>query len=665
MNAKYVTARKLSLALTLLLCTLLSPLSTLAASEDGANNNPIPTVSANAAIVKYVSENGFMGLISNTENVQPGVSFTLTPSTVAITTGDNDYTGDFTIGLFTAAGQLREVYVSSTIELPVNAMTPLTPWQLTTQLTPQEGDYFELLFTPQGSSEAACVCDVSGRHHRVLAKGYEIPRAKVAFSTQGEGVTVARTGAGDLNLDPARYGAFRFRVTYDSSVEVVSISTGYDGDAIYTEGTGTIDGKPFTNYCIPHLNRESYTITVRGYQADEIVKNLNIHLVQPGTLQAALEDYDLARVHGITVTGTIDSRDLRYLKNSTRLRAIDLGEAKIVANGSDAEDHIPAYLFQDHFQLELFVFPKGLKGIGQNAFQRTALTSVVIPAGVNLIDLNTFNGCYSLREVSAYNPTALHLCWCVFAGTSRENDGVLHLVPGTKAAYEAEYEWSLFTTIVEDLAPAATPATYPVTLTSTSNLGYAATFSAGEDVQLPEDITAYTATLTTEEGAAAIHLTPLGSDIVPAGTGVILLSPSLTTATLTATSAGSGDGEPLATSNLLRANLAGGLPLIDTDHAGYLLTKGNDGKAHFAPWDASDTKGLAANHAYLALATTSAPSPAEALSIAGDLVVSGICQTEIGADSATAPCYTLDGRRVAQPARGTLYLQNGRKLIAQ
>ena len=88
----------------------------------------------------------------------------------------------------------------------------------------------------------------------------------------------------------------------------------------------------------------------------------------------------------------------------------------------------------------------------------------------------------------------------------------------------------------------------------------------------------------------------------------------------------------------------------------YILAKGSEGIA-FYPAITGTT--LAMNKAYLSVSST---SPALKLDFGN--TQTGLPETVVTLDS-KAPMYDLQGRRVFQPAKGSLIIQNGKKLIVK
>ncbi len=182
-----------------------------------------------------------------------------------------------------------------------------------------------------------------------------------------------------------------------------------------------------------------------------------------------------------------------------------------------------------------------------------------------------------------------------------------------------------------------------------SSVGYA-TYSTDVALDFSEtNITVNTA----KANGTSVALSEVANGIVPANTGVVLTGNNVkaivpvveSTATL-------ADNEMLP--NVARAIVkkAG-----ENDKTNYILSNEDEGVGFYLATE--DGAYLPAHRAYLsttATATVNAPF----LGFDGN-ETTGINSVERGALSVEG-CYTLDGRRVAQPTKG-LYIVNGRKVI--
>jgi hypothetical protein len=152
-----------------------------------------------------------------------------------------------------------------------------------------------------------------------------------------------------------------------------------------------------------------------------------------GNLSKGLTVSEKSTVKNITVTGTIDARDFRYLRDSSAFDSINLSAATIVAytgtkgtiddnsNIYDANT-IPINAFSYKWQIKSIKSPTSTTAIGDYAFFNCiGLTdTIAIPSSVTTIGICAFNNCSglqgsltiplgvsSIKEGTFYNCTSL------------------------------------------------------------------------------------------------------------------------------------------------------------------------------------------------------------------------------------------------------------------
>lgn len=170
-------------------------------------------------------------------------------------------------------------------------------------------------------------------------------------------------------------------------------------------------------------------------------------------------------------------------------------------------------------------------------------------------------------------------------------------------------------------------------------------------VTLPEGVKAYTAT---SVGNGKLNLTEIAGNIVPENTGVVLVkAPAAENVELNI--APESAAAPTALTNLFK---------------GTLTAMAADGKLAFGR---TETTGIGfysvaagtqipANRAYL---EQSALQGQQALKLNFDGEATGIEMVEGQLLDNQTPVYDLSGRRVVKTVKGGLYIQNGKKFIAQ
>jgi len=128
-----------------------------------------------------------------------------------------------------------------------------------------------------------------------------------------------------------------------------------------------------------------------------------------GNLSQGLTASEKSTVKNITVTGTIDARDFRYLRDSSAFDSINLSTATIVAyTGSKGtldnnshiykENAIPADAFADRWLIKSIKTPTSITAIGDSAFYGcSGLTDTLsIPASVTSIGGGAYTYCSGL-----------------------------------------------------------------------------------------------------------------------------------------------------------------------------------------------------------------------------------------------------------------------------
>ncbi len=223
-------------------------------------------------------------------------------------------------------------------------------------------------------------------------------------------------------------------------------------------------------------------------------------------------------------------------------------------------------------------------------------------------------------------------------GETALSRGVLFTVNGGK-----NVSFSVTTTTrITDIEVVTSSYTYisvPVASITVTSAGYA-TFSSAEavDFSANEGLTVFTA----KDNGTSVTLNEVTSKKVPANTAVVLKGAE-----------GSYEGTVIASAKALTDN---DLKIAEEDLHGngkiYVLNKKND-KVGF--YKLSTTGTLEKGKAYL-----ETENAAPFLGFDGD-DTTGIYSVERGALSVEG-CYTLDGRRVAQPTKG-LYIVNGKKVL--
>lgn len=158
----------------------------------------------------------------------------------------------------------------------------------------------------------------------------------------------------------------------------------------------------------------------------------SIDLTTPGTLSTALTTTELTTVTNLTVTGSIDARDFKTMRdNMPSLIIVNLLDSNILSytgtDGTNGNNNITyaANLIPLNWKpinLTSVQLPISTTAIGGYAFNKcNKLTEISIPSSVITVGVGAFFGCSSLQSVQLSNSVTI-LADYVFSGcTNLEN----------------------------------------------------------------------------------------------------------------------------------------------------------------------------------------------------------------------------------------------------
>lgn len=192
--------------------------------------------------------------------------------------------------------------------------------------------------------------------------------------------------------------------------------------------------------------------------------------VVPGGLLKAIPLPERKTVKNLKLTGTIDARDFKTLRDIiTNLEVLDLSKVKIAAyvgeEGTEAPkkakyaaNAIPQNAFYNYKNgsgkrsIKKVILPPMLAGIGDQAFYACyGLVDIDIPASVKSIGKEAFYKCQSLVSVTVNSAEPIEdLGEGVFYSVD-PNTCILHIPQGSLAAYQAAKQWQDLLNIVDDV----------------------------------------------------------------------------------------------------------------------------------------------------------------------------------------------------------------------
>lgn len=171
-------------------------------------------------------------------------------------------------------------------------------------------------------------------------------------------------------------------------------------------------GSTFVNWTengaiVSTLPTFTFQITTNRNLVANFVRNITVHVPVAGALNDSIIDAN--SVTALTVIGTIDARDVKFMRdNMLLLDAIDLSKSQIAAySGTDgtvdysyiyAEDALPIRSFEYKNTLKSIALPTGATAIESNAFGNcTKLSSIIWPTSLRSIGSAAFADCKVLN----------------------------------------------------------------------------------------------------------------------------------------------------------------------------------------------------------------------------------------------------------------------------
>jgi photosystem II stability/assembly factor-like uncharacterized protein len=244
---------------------------------------------------------------------------------------------------------------------------------------------------------------------------------------------------------------------------------------------GTAKGNPML------YNEPGVTTYFKNYSSSK-----TINATTPGTLWSSFSAIDKARISQLTVTGTIDARDFRIIRDSlTAVNTLDISATTIAAyTGTEGTistasntynaNEIPRLALYNKKGLGLtsiilptstlsiarsalntmpfitsIVIPSGVTAIGQFALLGCSqLKNLSIPKTVTSIGLGAFTNCVSLATIHVYGSTPLALP--VISNSTNDafyavptSTCTLYVPTGSTPLYNSANQWSNFSKVVE------------------------------------------------------------------------------------------------------------------------------------------------------------------------------------------------------------------------
>ena len=367
---------------------------------------PALTIAPDSVIVAFASSNMEGGLVGS-KLVVDNVSFTGVSAQPALLSGDFEewtdvtketldgwhvesekelfpvkkttdaYKGDFAVELKTYLGEKNNVPVARTASL----MSGYYP-------DCNGGDCY-----PAGGQPFSNQTDVLEFYYKYIPQGSDYANVGLYFKkTGGPNGWLAGT-----SLTPASeftYAEIPVNLTFvpDSVIIQIQSSGNWESTSLANIGTTLI-------------------IDDMGFRSQKYTLSKTV-AATPGGLSALLSSEELNSVTNLTITGSIDARDFKTMRDLMPVLAnVDISGATVMAySGTEGTVNTVDFVYPANIiprngmlgktTLKGFQLPLGITAIGRSAFNRCEkLTSIVIPPTVNVIDTMAFRSCAALTDI--------------------------------------------------------------------------------------------------------------------------------------------------------------------------------------------------------------------------------------------------------------------------
>ncbi len=304
----------------------------------------------------------------------------------------------------------------------------------------------------------------------------------------------------EVNFTTALPDTYSVTVQINGSGEVQENSIAIANNAVLTVNRGT--SKTFT-----FVSAGGYQVTGLTYNGTNVYSQLNnneyttplvsansifvvtfgnnirtINVTTAGTLSSLLSSVDKSAITNLTVTGNIDARDVKCMRDEMSILAnLNLKDANILAyngtggtyTGANPWDYIAnelplnsfctTYGYDGKLTLRDVILPSSLVSIGNNAFASCKnITKIILPINTASLGYQSLFLCLGLKTIISLNTSPPILGENCLIGDTIRN---VYVPVGSTAAYKAATGWSGFN-IEEYLLKASTQAVSSIKLTT-------------------------------------------------------------------------------------------------------------------------------------------------------------------------------------------------------
>jgi len=226
----------------------------------------------------------------------------------------------------------------------------------------------------------------------------------------------------------------------------------------------------------------------------QVTKTINLET--SGSLSTLLTEDEKSTITDLTVTGTIDARDIKCMRDQiAHITNLDLSNSNIatyegiatstLTNSYPANEMPRASFYRSGSStsttpLASIILPNSLTSIGANAFYLCTLKSIYIGNSITNIGVEAFEACYGLTTVTMGNSVtsiqnnAFHYCYALVNLTLSENITYL----GEDAFSDCHIEKVIFPKSLTTISDAfrsndyLTEVTLPASVTNISNWAF-------------------------------------------------------------------------------------------------------------------------------------------------------------------------------------------------
>ncbi len=262
---------------------------------------------------------------------------------------------------------------------------------------------------------------------------------------------------GPIGLDDVKLiAAFdngKLNVMAGNKLQLINKSRGMVDSYRWTlEGADTptsTDEDPYVGYSTQGLYKVKLVVS-NPFGADSMEANVIVlppktdftfNLATAGTLKDQnFSPAIAATVTKLTVTGSIDARDVQFMRDSmTALAMLDLSGTTVVAYRGSAGTRYGSSNSYPVNEMPQYSFYNSSTSTG-----KTSLTSIVLPSGVTNIGSNAFNRCTGITEIVSLNPKSASVGSSAFGGISTAACTV-KVSTASVSRYSSASQWRNFT----------------------------------------------------------------------------------------------------------------------------------------------------------------------------------------------------------------------------